>query len=158
MCGRGKVWLDPNEGNEIFMDNSHQNMRKLVKDGFIISKPTKIHSRSHARRMKEANSKGHHSGYDNNKGTREARLPTKGNVIKNKCVLTKISIRQKLRRLERKSCPSNLILRGQRTRLEGKEILLSGRNVWLRELEQPAAPTSVAASSQLAQGSKKSNK
>ena len=42
---------------------SGQNIRKLVKDGFIIRKPTKIHSRSRARRMKEAKRKGRHSGY-----------------------------------------------------------------------------------------------
>ncbi|KAG5603401.1 hypothetical protein H5410_034771 [Solanum commersonii] len=89
-CGRGKVWLDPNEGNEISMANSRQNIRKLVKDDFIIRKPTKIHSRSRARRMKEAKTKGRHSGYEKlilheemtlffgkRKGTREARLPTK---------------------------------------------------------------------------------
>ena len=42
---------------------SGQNIRKLAKDGFIIRKPTKIHSRSRARRMKEAKRKGRHSGY-----------------------------------------------------------------------------------------------
>ncbi|KAC9138559.1 hypothetical protein E3N88_46309 [Mikania micrantha] len=80
---------------------SCQNIRKLVKDGFIIRKPTKIHSRSRARRMKEAKRKGRHSGYGKRKGTREARLPTKilwmrrmrvlrrllRNVFKNKRVL-----------------------------------------------------------------------
>ncbi|KAL0414781.1 UNVERIFIED_CONTAM: 60S ribosomal protein L19-3 [Sesamum radiatum] len=112
-CGKGKVWLDPNEGSEISMANSPsvllfdnavrmkslitgcysvcgcsmlasagcwsgcQNIRKLIKDGFIIRKPTKIHSRSRARRMKEAKRKGRHSGYGKRKGTREARLPTK---------------------------------------------------------------------------------
>ncbi|KAL0388836.1 UNVERIFIED_CONTAM: Phospholipase D zeta 1 [Sesamum radiatum] len=76
-CGKGKVWLDPNEGSEISMANSRQNIRKLIKDGFIIRKPTKIHSRSRARRMKEAKRKGRHSGYGKRKGTREARLPTK---------------------------------------------------------------------------------
>lgn len=34
-----------------------------MKDGFVIRKPTKIHSRSRARRMKEAKRKGRHSGY-----------------------------------------------------------------------------------------------
>ncbi|KAH1266503.1 60S ribosomal protein L19-2 [Glycine max] len=76
-CGRGKVWLDPNEVNEISMANSRQNIRKLVEDGFIIRKPTKIHSCLRARRMKEAKKKGRHSGYGKRKGTREARLPTK---------------------------------------------------------------------------------
>lgn len=54
-----------------------QNIRKLVKDGFVIKKPTKIHSRSRARRALEAKRKGRHSGYGKRKGTREARLPTK---------------------------------------------------------------------------------
>ncbi|KAG9459489.1 hypothetical protein H6P81_003997 [Aristolochia fimbriata] len=76
-CGKGKVWLDPNEASEISMANSRQNVRKLVKDGFIIKKPTKIHSRSRARRAAEAKRKGRHSGYGKRKGTREARLPTK---------------------------------------------------------------------------------
>ena len=122
-CGKGKVWLDPNESQDISMANSRmflsfsflsslvfnlestnvkllvvdvawlggynsglcimlinssdnlrewlvwfwkclgQNIRKLVKDGFIIRKPTKIHSRSRARRMKIAKMKGRHSGY-----------------------------------------------------------------------------------------------
>lgn len=54
-----------------------QNIRKLVKDGFFIKKPTKIHSRSRARLALEAKRKGRHSGYGKRKGTREARLPTK---------------------------------------------------------------------------------
>ncbi|PWZ06884.1 60S ribosomal protein L19-2 [Zea mays] len=76
-CGKGKVWLDPNEVYEISMANSRQNIRKLVKDGFIIKKPQKIHSRSRARRAHEAKQKGRHSGYGKRRGTREARLPTK---------------------------------------------------------------------------------
>jgi hypothetical protein len=40
-----------------------QNIRKLVKDGFIIRQPHNIHSRSRARRSAEAKAKGRHSGY-----------------------------------------------------------------------------------------------
>jgi len=76
-CGLRKVWLDPNEANEISMANSRQNIRKLVKDGFVIRKPTKIHSRSRARVAAEAKAKGRHTGYGKRRGTREARLPTK---------------------------------------------------------------------------------
>jgi large subunit ribosomal protein L19e len=76
-CGKRKVWLDPNEVQEIAMANSRQNIRKLVKDGFVIKKPTKIHSRSRAREAQLAKSKGRHTGYGKRRGTREARLPTK---------------------------------------------------------------------------------
>jgi len=69
--------LDPNEVNDISMANSRQNVRKLVKDGFIIRKPQKIHSRSRARAAAEAKAKGRHTGYGKRRGTREARLPTK---------------------------------------------------------------------------------
>ncbi|KAH7433804.1 hypothetical protein KP509_07G087100 [Ceratopteris richardii] len=76
-CGKRKVWLDPNEVNEISMANSRQNIRKLVKDGFVIKKPTKIHSRARAKRALEAKRKGRHTGYGKRHGTREARLPSK---------------------------------------------------------------------------------
>ncbi|GAX75997.1 hypothetical protein CEUSTIGMA_g3440.t1 [Chlamydomonas eustigma] len=76
-CGLRKVWLDPNEVNEISMANSRQNVRKLIKDGYVIRKPQKIHSRARARLAAEAKAKGRHTGYGKRRGTREARLPTK---------------------------------------------------------------------------------
>merc|ERR1712070_437594 len=75
-CGKRKVWLDPNEVNEISMANSRQNIRKLVKDGFVIKKPENIHSRSRARLAAAAKAKGRHTGYGKRRGAREARLPT----------------------------------------------------------------------------------
>ena len=44
-CGKNKVWLDPNEINEIANANSRQNIRKLIKDGLVIKKPVTVHSR-----------------------------------------------------------------------------------------------------------------
>mmetsp|Transcript_12299 Transcript_12299/g.35720 ORF Transcript_12299/g.35720 Transcript_12299/m.35720 type:complete len:210 (-) Transcript_12299:81-710(-) len=76
-CGKRKVWLDPNEVSEISMANSRQNIRKLVKDGFVIRKPTAIHSRARVRKNLEAKRKGRHSGPGKRRGTREARLPAK---------------------------------------------------------------------------------
>lgn len=61
-CGKRKIWLDPNETTEISNANSRQNVRKLVKDGLIIKKPTTIHSRSRVRRALAAKRKGRHSG------------------------------------------------------------------------------------------------
>ena len=40
-----------------------QNVRKLIKDGYVIKKPTKIHSRARARLSAEAKAKGRHTGY-----------------------------------------------------------------------------------------------
>ena len=45
-----------------------QNIRKLVKDGFILKKPSKIHSRSRARSAAEAKAKGRHTGYGKRRG------------------------------------------------------------------------------------------
>jgi len=77
IVAKKRVWLDPNEINEISMANSRQNIRKLIKDGFIIRKPPAMHSRARVRRHLEAKRKGRHSGPGKRKGTTEARLPTK---------------------------------------------------------------------------------
>merc|ERR1712183_166611 len=74
-CGKGRIWLDPNEVNEISMANSRFNVRKLIKDGLIIRKATKMHSRSRVRKNLEAKRKGRHMGVGKRRGTREARMP-----------------------------------------------------------------------------------
>lgn len=76
-CGKRKVWLDPNETNEIHNANSRQNFRKLIKDGYVIRKPNAIHSRARVNAMLEAKRKGRHSGFGKRRGTREARFPSK---------------------------------------------------------------------------------
>mmetsp|Transcript_49565 Transcript_49565/g.137667 ORF Transcript_49565/g.137667 Transcript_49565/m.137667 type:complete len:184 (-) Transcript_49565:66-617(-) len=76
-CGRNRIWLDPNEANEISMANSRFNVRKLIKDGLIIRKAVKMHSRARCRKNLEAKRKGRHMGVGKRRGTREARMPTK---------------------------------------------------------------------------------
>ncbi|XP_014286118.1 large ribosomal subunit protein eL19 [Halyomorpha halys] len=76
-CGKKKVWLDPNEINEIANTNSRQNIRKLIKDGFIIKKPVAVHSRARVRKNTEARRKGRHCGFGKRKGTANARMPAK---------------------------------------------------------------------------------
>ena len=61
-CGKRKIWLDPNETTEIGNANSRQNVRKLIKDGLIIRKPTVIHSKSRVKKAMLARRKGRHSG------------------------------------------------------------------------------------------------
>lgn len=76
-CGKRKVWLDPNETNEIANTNSRQNIRKLIKDGLIIKKPVAVHSRARVRKFAEARRKGRHCGFGKRKGTANARMPQK---------------------------------------------------------------------------------
>merc|ERR1719266_2370393 len=76
-CGKKKVWLDPNEINEIANANSRANIRKLIKDGLVIKKPVAVHSRSRVRANNEARRKGRHSGFGKRKGTANARTNQK---------------------------------------------------------------------------------
>merc|ERR1719476_495374 len=76
-CGKKKIWLDPNESTEIGNANSRQNIRKLIKDGLIIKKPTVVHSRARTRANMEAKQKGRHKGFGKRKGTANARMPEK---------------------------------------------------------------------------------
>merc|ERR1712112_763087 len=72
-CGKKKVWLGPNEINEIANANSRANIRKLIKDGLVIKKPVAVHSRSRVRANNKARRKGRHSGFGKRKGTADAR-------------------------------------------------------------------------------------
>merc|ERR1712195_298517 len=64
-CGKGRVWIDPNECSEVALANSRKNIRKLYHYGLIMKRQVQIHSRSRCKRMHEA----------------------KGNQFKNKTVL-----------------------------------------------------------------------
>uniref|UniRef100_A0A4X2K8T6 Large ribosomal subunit protein eL19 n=1 Tax=Vombatus ursinus TaxID=29139 RepID=A0A4X2K8T6_VOMUR len=76
-CGKKKVWLDPNETNEIANANSRQQIRKLIKDGLIIRKPVTVHSRARCRKNTLARRKGRHMGIGKRKGTANALMPEK---------------------------------------------------------------------------------
>ncbi|GME24247.1 hypothetical protein GTA08_BOTSDO12741 [Neofusicoccum parvum] len=75
-CGKRKIWLDPNEVNEISNANSRQTVRKLIADGLIIKKPVTMHSRARARELTAARRIGRHRGYGKRKGTKDARMPS----------------------------------------------------------------------------------
>merc|ERR1712072_1650669 len=75
-CGQHKIWLDPNEVNEISMANSRLNIRKLAKDGLIIKKPVKVHSRHSCRKHLAAKRKGRHTGAGKRTGSGESRMPS----------------------------------------------------------------------------------
>jgi len=76
-CGQKKIWLDPNEINEISLANSRRNIARLKRDGLIIKKPTVVHSRARVTLRNEAKRKGRHTGIGKRRGTANARLPFK---------------------------------------------------------------------------------
>merc|ERR1712072_737963 len=57
--------------------NSRFNIRKLIKDGLIIRKAVKMHSRSRVTKNLAAKRKGRHMGVGKRRGACEARMPTK---------------------------------------------------------------------------------
>jgi len=81
------------EVSEIALANSRQDIRKLVKDGFIIRKPPTIHSRSRARRRLEAKRLGRHTGTGKRRGARDARMPEKVLWIRRLRVLRRLLTR-----------------------------------------------------------------
>jgi len=74
-CGKKRVWIDPNETNEVALANSRKNIRKLVKDRLIMRKVVATHSRSRCKRWAEAKRKGRHQGRGKRRGARNARMP-----------------------------------------------------------------------------------
>lgn len=95
-CGRRKIWLDPNEMNEVGMANTRTAVRKLIRDGFIIKKPQKIHSRFRARQRAIEKKKGRHLGHGSRKGTRNARCSSKMLWMKRQRAMRRLLIRYKL--------------------------------------------------------------
>lgn len=75
--GKRKIWLDPSEQSEIGNANSRTHVKKLIKDGRIIIKPTTVHSRARTLALLAAKRKGRHTGVGKRKGTAEARMPSK---------------------------------------------------------------------------------
>ncbi|OBZ79376.1 60S ribosomal protein L19-2 [Grifola frondosa] len=88
--GKRKIWLDPNEQAEIGNANSRTHVKKLIKDGRIIIKPTTVHSRARTRDLLAAKRKGRHTGPGKRKGTADARMPTKVQWMRRQRVLRRL--------------------------------------------------------------------
>ena len=88
--GKRKIWLDPAEQAEIGNANSRTHVKKLIKDGRVIIKPTTVHSRARTRDLLAAKRKGRHTGPGKRKGTAEARMPTKVQWMRRQRVLRRL--------------------------------------------------------------------
>lgn len=92
-CGKRKIWLDPNEVNEISNANSRATVRKLISDGLIIRKPVTTHSRARARELTAARRIGRHRGFGKRKGTADARMPSQIQWMRKLRVLRRLLVK-----------------------------------------------------------------
>ena len=89
-CGKKRVWMDPNEVEQIGQANSRVFVRKLIKDGLIMKRKQQVHSRARARLHMFAKRKGNHTGTGKRRGTLESRMPTKMLWVRRQRVLRRL--------------------------------------------------------------------
>ncbi|HDS58919.1 MAG TPA: 50S ribosomal protein L19e [Thermoplasmatales archaeon] len=93
-CGVHRVWINPEEAEEVEKAVTKQDIRNLVKKGDIRAKKKRGVSRGRARLAHAQRKKGRRRGHGSRKGTAYARLPRK-----RRWILTIRPIRAYLREL-----------------------------------------------------------
>merc|ERR1712147_181495 len=123
-CGKGRVWIDPNETNEVALANSRKNIRKLYNDGLIMKRQVQMHSRSRCKRMHEAKRKGRHQGYGKRKGTKNARMPSKVLWMRRQRVLRRLLKKYREAKKITKDIYHNFYLASKGNQFKNKSVLI----------------------------------
>ena len=76
-CGTNRVWIDPNRTEDIAYAVTRDDVRNLIKSGFIKALQKRGISRARIKAAKEQRKKGKRKGQGSRKGAKYARYPKK---------------------------------------------------------------------------------
>ena len=135
-CGRKRVWIDPNETNEVQIANSRKGIKKLVKDGLIMRRQVTIHSRSRVRLYHEQKRRGRHMGHGKRRGKKEARMPQKVLWMRRQRVLRRLLKKYRENKKISKSIYHHFYLASKGNQFKNKQVLIEAIRRMKKEKER----------------------